>query len=263
MGAVFDVTVFTLVYNHKPYLQQLFAGMAIQDPTITVQWYIIDDASPDGSGLVLPDLIAQLPSHIHVTFIQNQHNLGAMASAAVLVSQSVDGRYCMLIEGDDYLKQGYLQKCVQFLDTHADYAAVHTDIDHYSVEDDLFVFDYWRTVGRNTGQGLSTDIPEGNVFHELFAQSFIQTCAFLTRTEVYMRYLNVHAYAAPPFEYHFMDYALYLNIARLHKIGFIPESLAVYRVHLQGMNSNPANRARMHYTTLRMAYDAKHGRHLE
>lgn len=262
MGATFDVTVFTLVYNHRSYLPQLFAGMIIQDPAIRVQWYIIDDASPDGSAELVRTLIETLPSHINATLIENPKNIGAVASSSLALSQSSAGRYCMLLEGDDYFKEGFLQKTVHFLDTHPDYAAVHTDIDQYIAEEDRFVFDYWRTIGRNTGQGYSTDIPEGFVFEELLAQSFIQTCAFMARRDVYLHYLNVMAYAEPPFEYHFMDYPLYLNIARTHKIGFIPESLSVYRVNLQGMNSNPANRATMHYTTLRMVFDAQHGRYL-
>ncbi|MEY3989415.1 MAG: hypothetical protein RI985_496 [Chloroflexota bacterium] len=260
--STYDVTILTLVYNHKAYLPQLFAGMAVQDPQITVQWYLIDDASPDGSAEVVRTLIDTLPGHIHAILIQNPKNIGATASGMRILSQPIAGRYCMLLEGDDYFKEGFLQKAVQFLDTHPDYASVHTDIDHYVAKDDRFVFDYWRTIGRNTGSGYTTDIPEGDVFAELLQHSFIQTCAFLTRTEIYVRYLDLQTYADPPFEYHFMDYPLYLNIARTHKIGFIPESLAVYRINLQGMNSNPANRARMHYTTLRMVYDAKHGQHI-
>jgi len=262
MGAVFDVTVFTLVYNHKPYLQQLFAGMAIQDPIITVQWYILDDASPDGSGEYIRTLLLTLPPNIHVTFIQNHANIGATASTVKIMDQPIQGRYCMLLEGDDYFKAGFLQKTVYFLDHHPDYVAVHTDIDHYIAQNDRFVFDYWQTVGRITSDGLSTKIPTGYIFEELLKHNFIQTCSFLMRTEVCLRYLDLQTYNNPPFEYHFMDYPLYLNMARMHKIGFIPESLAVYRINLQGMNSNPANRARMHYTTLRMIYDATHGRHI-
>lgn len=258
----YDVTILTLVYNHKAYLPQLFAGMAMQDPQITVQWYLIDDASPDGSAGVVRALIDTLPAHIHATLIENPTNIGATASGIRILSQPISGRYCMLLEGDDYFKAGFLQKAVQFLDTHLEYAAVHTDIDHYIAQDDRFVFDYWRTIGRNTGRGYTTEIPDGDIFEELLKHSFIQTCAFLTRTEIYVRYLDLQTYAEPPFEYHFMDYPLYLNIARMHKIGFIPESLAVYRINLQGMNSNPANRALMHYSTLRMMYDAKHGRHI-
>jgi glycosyltransferase involved in cell wall biosynthesis len=260
--AAYDVTILTLVYNHKAYLPQLFAGMAVQDPRIAVQWYLIDDASPDGSAEVVRTLIDTLPGHIHATLIQNPKNIGATASGIRILAQPIAGRYCMLLEGDDYFKEGFLQKTVQFLDTHPDYASVHTDIDHYIAQDDRFVFDYWRTIGRNTGSGHTTDIPEGDIFEELLKHSFIQTCAFLTRTEIYVRYLDLQTYAEPPFEYHFMDYTLYLNIARTYKIGFIPESLSVYRINLQGMNSNPANRARMHYTTLRMVYDATNGRHI-
>lgn len=258
----YDVTILTLVYNHKAYLPQLFAGMALQDPAISVQWYLLNDASPDGSGDVVRTLIDALPPHIHATLTENSHNIGATASTLKILSQPILGRYCMLLEGDDYFKPGFLQKAVQFLDEHPDYAAVHTDIDHYITENDRFIFDYWRTIGRNTGRGYSTDIPEGHILDELLAHTFIQTCAFLTRTDIYLRYLDLQKYAEPPFEYHFMDYPLYLNIARTHKIGFIPESLSVYRINPQGMNSNPANRAKMHYTSLRMIYDAKHGQHI-
>lgn len=257
-----DVTIFTLVYNHKAYLPQLFAGMAMQDPAIHVQWYILDDASPDGSAALVRTLIETLPSHIHAMLIENSENLGATASGIRILSQPITGRYCMLLEGDDYFKEGFLQKAVQFLDTHPDYVAVHTDIDHYIAKDNRFIYDYWQSIGRNTGRGYSTEIPEGYIFDELLVHNFIQTCAFLTRHEIFLRYLDLQAYAAPPFEYHFMDYPFYLNIARSHKIGFIPESLSVYRINLQGMNSNPANRARMHYASLRMIYDAKHGRHI-
>ena len=258
----YDVTVLTLVYNHKAYLPQLFAGMALQDPSVAVQWYLLNDASSDGSGDMARTLIDTLPTHVHVTFIENPENIGATASGLKILAQPILGRYCMLLEGDDYFKPGFLQKTVQFLDEHPDYVAVHTDIDHYIAHEDRFIFDYWRTVGRNTGRGYLTDIPEGYIFEELLVHNFIQTCAFLTRTDVYLQYLDLQKYAETPFEYHFMDYPLYLNIARTHKIGFIPESLSVYRINLQGMNSNPANPAKMHYTTLRMVYDAKHGRHI-
>lgn len=260
MNNAFDVTVFTLVYNHKAYLPQLFAGMALQDPTIRVQWYIVDDASPDGSLQEIERLLSTLPSHISVQVIAHQTNRGAMQSMMHAMSHHALGRYSMLLEGDDYWYPDFLRFTVQFLDAHPDYVAVHTGIDHYIAEDDRFIVDYWQTVGRNTGQGFTAEMPSGEVFDELLKHNFIQTCGFLCRTDVYYTHLCVKEYLDVPYEYHFADYPMYLRLARHHKIGYINQPLAVYRISHQGMNSNPANRAKMHYSTLRMVYDASNGR---
>lgn len=260
MDMTVDVTVFTLVYNHKAYLSQLFTGMVLQDASIRVQWYIVDDASTDGSLLEIQRLIETLPSHIHAYVIAHQENRGAMNSMIHAMSHQALGRYSMLLEGDDYWYPDFLRQTVGFLDANPEYAAVHTGIDHYIKEDDRFIFDYWQIVGRNTGSGFTDDIPTGDVFDELLKHNFIQTCGFLCRTELYYDCLRVGEYLDVPYEYHFADYPLYLRLARHHKIGYIKQSLAVYRISNLGMNSNPANRAKMHYSTLRMVYDAKHGR---
>lgn len=256
----YDVTIFTLIYNHKAYLPQLFAGMALQDPSVSVQWYIVDDASPDESLVDIQRLIETVPAHINAHVIAHQQNRGAMQSMIHAMSHPALGRYSMLLEGDDYLYPDFLRQTVNFLDAHTEYSAVHTGIDHYIIDDDRFIFDYWKTVGRNTGNGFTDEIPSGEIFDELLKHNFIQTCGFLCKTGLYYECLRVSEYLDIPYEYHFADYPLYLRLARNHKIGYIDKPLAVYRISNQGMNSNPANRAKMHYSTLRMMYDASHGR---
>lgn len=258
----YDVTILTLVYNHKAYLPQLFASIASQDARFRIEWYLIDDASPDDSATEVRRLIGLLPANVHAQLIVNERNQGVNPALTRVMTLAPHGRYALLLEGDDYWHPDYLTETIGFLDEHPDYGAVHTDVNHYLMGEDRFVYNYWQTVGRNTGAGFSTDIPEGDVFEELLKHNFIQTCSFIARSEIFYQYMNVPTYAHPPFEYPFMDYPYFLGVARNHKIGFIKRALATYRISSQGMNANPANRSLMHYASLRMTYDAKHGRHI-
>jgi glycosyltransferase involved in cell wall biosynthesis len=256
----YDVTILTLVYNHKAYLPQLFISIASQNSRFRIEWYLIDDASPDGSAEEVTRLIATLPANIDARLLVNEKNQGVNPALTRVMSLEPHGRYSLLLEGDDYWHPDYLTETIGFLDENPDYGAVHTDVNHYLINEDRFVFDYWQTIGRNTGSGFSTDIPVGDIFDELLKHNFIQTCSFIARTDVFYRHMRVQEFADVPYEYAFMDYPYFLGVAQYHKIGFIKRSLATYRVSIQGMNANPANRALMHYSSLRMVYDAKHGR---
>lgn len=254
-----DVTILTTCYNHENYIDTLFDGVIAQNSKYNIQWNLINDGSTDQSLDKILSRSKELPTNIDFTLISNFKNQGAFESLIRVGSIEPRGKYCCILEADDYWKPDFLYKTIQFLDSNPSYSAVHTDTDYlYS---DRVELDHWKTSGRYDDFGNRLEgIPEGKIFNELVKNNFIMTCSFIGKTDCFLKYNKVKTFQNPPYEYSFTDYPFYLGLARFNNIGYIDSSCAVYRVNPSGASNNPEKRSIIVADTQRIKNDALIGR---
>lgn len=116
------VSVIVTTYNQEKYIKKTLDSIISQKTNFDFEILVGDDCSKDGTGKIVEEYGKRFPDRI-VPIIRPK-NLGAFNNNKDLYERA-KGEYIALLEGDDYWTDDEkLQKQVEFLDDHADYAAV-------------------------------------------------------------------------------------------------------------------------------------------
>jgi len=218
------LSVAMITYNHERYIAQAIESVLAQNVTFDYEVVIGEDCSTDHTRAILMDYQRRYPDRIRL--ILRDRNVGAMRNFAETI-EACRGEYVALLEGDDYWRcTDKLQKQVDFLDGHPDYAIccgrAHTlyesDMPDCPAKSDLYP-------DISAGRYTVDDIINGD-----FAP---------TATLVLRRHL------IPPFPKWFFemkmgDWPLLALTARSGSIQLMDEVLAMYRVHAGGVWSSMA-----------------------
>ena len=113
------VSIFTLAYNHAPFIRQCLDGILMQKTTFLFELIVHDDASTDETADIIREYAARYPDIIKPVYeTENQFS----KSDADFHLPEPQGKYTAWCEGDDYWTDPLkLQKQVDFLETHPDY----------------------------------------------------------------------------------------------------------------------------------------------
>ncbi|MCI8346280.1 MAG: glycosyltransferase family 2 protein [Clostridia bacterium] len=118
------VSVYCLVYNHEKYLKTALQGFVSQKTNFDYEVFVHDDASTDGSKLIVEEYAWQYPQIIKPIYQQeNQYSKGVSIFTTFILPK-MSGEYVAVCEGDDCWTDSLkLQRQVDFLDGHPDYVA--------------------------------------------------------------------------------------------------------------------------------------------
>lgn len=105
------ISVVVPCYNYGHFLEACVASV-LEQPGVTVEVLIVDDASPDGSGRVASDIADR---HPEVEAILHETNLGHIATYNDGLSHAT-GTYVLLLSADDLLAPGALQRACAVLE---------------------------------------------------------------------------------------------------------------------------------------------------
>lgn len=122
------VSVSCITYSHAKYIRQCLDGILMQKADFQYEILIHDDASTDGTDDIIREYAQKYPTIIKPIFEkENQYSKGVPISATFNYPRA-EGKYIALCEGDDYWTDPYkLQKQVDFLNNHPDYAMCFHD----------------------------------------------------------------------------------------------------------------------------------------
>ena len=122
-GTVPVVSIYSLAYNHEPFVRQCLEGFLMQETTFPVEILIHDDASTDNTANIIREYEARYPRLIKPIYqTENQYSKGR-GPAPIRAYPGKRGRYLAVCEGDDYWTSPLkLQKQVDFLDQHSEYS---------------------------------------------------------------------------------------------------------------------------------------------
>lgn len=202
-----------LAYNQEQYIRQCLDGFVMQKTNFPFEIIVHDDASTDNTANIIREYAEKHPNIHAILETENQYSKHD-GSLARIVNQAVQGKYVALCEGDDYWIDPYkLQKQVDFLENHQEYAMVYTSSKIYDqtkckMENDLIGFSF-------------------KDFNDLLVRNRIPTLTTCIRTNIIMEYTN----DVKPEQHNWLmgDYPMWLWIAYHYKIKFFPEATTVYR----------------------------------
>lgn len=106
------VTVYTQVYNTKPWLRQCIESVLTQTYPY-FEYYVVDNGSTDGCKEILEEYAAA-DSRIHLD--RNEENMPAPPGAKVSVVES-QGRYYTMLDSDDWWESDYLERLVSLAES--------------------------------------------------------------------------------------------------------------------------------------------------
>ena len=207
-----------ITYNQDKYIAQAIDSILMQKTNFEYEIVIGEDCSTDKTREIVLDYKVKYPDKIKL--LLQEKNVG-MIQNFIDTLKACTGTYIALLEGDDYWTDPYkLQKQFDLMESHPDYSLcyhkvkwVHTSKAEYNPD---FV--------SNNDDKASSDI-----YDVLNRGWFMSTCSLFFR--------NIKL--PPGFENLYIgDYPLHIFLADKGKLGFINETIAVYRINHKGYTSN-------------------------
>lgn len=209
------VSIICLAYNHAQYIKSTLDGFVMQKTDFPIEVLIHDDASTDETADIIREYEKKYPAIIKPIYQKENQYSKKVPIGVTYIYPKVKGKYIALCEGDDYWTDPLkLQKQVDFLESHPDYALVYTRTYLYiqekeAIEQDTFGFEY---------QGYTS----------LLATNCIPTLTTCIRTSAMLQYIDD---VKPQHKNWLMgDYPAWLWIAYHYKIKFMPDITSVYRI---------------------------------
>lgn len=220
------VSVCIPTFQHAAYIRQCLDSVLQQQTSFPFEIIIGEDDSTDGTREICLQYAAQHPDKIRL-FLRKENEkivIDGKKTGRYNILQNLleaKGKYIALLDGDDYWCDDYkLQKQVDFMEARPDHSVCFhpTYLNKNGAEDKgTASFKTWTTE-----RTLSiTDLARG--------EYFILTCSCL--------YRNGFCTSFPDWFWKvpFIDYALHMWNARFGKVGFLPDVMAFYRIHDEGM----------------------------
>lgn len=210
------VTICCLTYNHEKFVKQCLDGFIMQKTNFHFEVLVHDDASTDKTQDIIREYEANYPNIIKPIFQKvNQYSKGNRAILAKFCYPQAKGKYIAICEGDDYWIDPYkIQKQVDFLENHPEYAMVYTYSKVYD-QSKCKIEDY--LIGH-----------EFKDFNDLLITNRIPTLTTCIRSNAIIRYVNE---IKPEAQNWLMgDYPMWLWMAYHYKIKFFPEATTMYRM---------------------------------
>lgn len=216
------LSILCISYNHEKFIRKALDGFLMQKTNFPFEIIIHDDASTDKTSDIIRKYAEKYPDIIKPIFqTENQFSKNINIAKHFMWSE-IKGEYVALCEGDDYWTDKYkLQKQVDFLDTHPECTICFHPV-KVIWEDNSYPQSIFPTPEKRFNKTMLTidDLIKGN---------FIQTNSVVYRWQM-KNEKNIFPDNILP-----EDYFLHLLHAQKGKIGFLPDIMAVYRRHKNGI----------------------------
>lgn len=210
------LSICSITYNHGKFVRQALDSMLMQNVGFDYEIIVADDCSSDDTREILKEYQHRYPGKIRL--ILHEKNIGVTRNFKSSLD-AASGQYVAICEGDDYwIDPNKVQRQVDFLDTHPDYAICFhkAKIDFYEVNP----FDF---------KDYNESTPETTTIYDLIKGNYIHTPTCVYRNGLFGKYPDEFL------EFKFGDWPLNLLNALHGKIYFIPEELGAYRVYANGV----------------------------
>lgn len=190
------------------------SALAQEDAAVEV--IVVDDGSTDDT----PALLESYGDRIRVLRQENK-GLPAARNAGIGVAR---GDLIGFLDADDTWEKAKSRRQIEYLDAHPEFGLVFSDV--WRIDES------GRRVARILG-AAGESIPTGRCLERLFLGNFILVPSVVVRKSVLDR--------AGPFDVNLRsieDYDMWLRIAAISGIGFLPDALASWRDRTGQMSGN-------------------------
>ena len=215
------VSVIIPTFNCAPFLTRALESVFAQSYT-DYEVIVADDGSTDETR----ELVMQWEGKVRYL---HQSNHGVSAARNLAVSKA-SGEFLAYLDADDMYYPHRLEMQVAFLDAHAEYGLVHSDVTIVDENDHVISSSFNRETGRS--------VPTGDCILDLLQNCHIQTPSVTERRVCFNRTGGFEKRLS------FAEDYLHWTQVALHgfSIGYIDEPLAMYR---RRPNSASASHSKM------------------
>jgi len=235
------VSVSVVTYKHEQYIKQCLDGILMQKTNFEFEILLGEDDSPDKTREICIEYANKFPKKIRL-FLHDRSNViyingsptGRYNSLYNLTNAR--GKYIALCEGDDYWTDPLkLQKQVDFLEKNEDVGLVHSDFDWYFVKGNKMINNYYKSV--------QFYFPLKYNVREYLDRPLIRTMTVLFRAKNMIGFWDV----VNSRNWLSADFPLFCYVSKENLIGYIDESLGVYRRGLETASSNESIRKKYEF----------------
>lgn len=236
-----------ITYNHEPFIEQSVESVMMQKTDFLYELVLSEDCSTDRTREIVLGLQKKYPDRIRL--LLPEKNLGAKTNF-VQNLLACTGQYVALLEGDDYWSRpDKLQRQVELLEAHPEFSACFalTRV----VAEDHSCKQFYIPSQQTTTPAFTTE--------DLLQKNSIATASVMYRN--IMREINF----APLNHLKMGDWPLHILVSLRGPVGYIPEEMAVYRLHAGGIWTSAVTVEKLlatirMYDALRTMLPAKHRR---
>lgn len=227
------VTIQCITYNQEQYLGDALEGIVMQKTNFRFEAIVHDDASTDGTAVVLRKYAEKYPEIIRPIYESENQYSKRNGSVNRIMNAAVRGKYIAFCEGDDYWTDPYkLQKQVDFLESHSDCTMCF----HNAIEK----FEYCDKKSRQFSH-IENRYYQGI---EFFREWIVPTASVIYRKSVLDSVLyHIYLKAKREGKFIYGDTIAFCICARLGTVRGMSDVMSVYR-----RNNNGITRQKVDYT---------------
>ncbi|RMH54462.1 MAG: glycosyltransferase family 2 protein [Candidatus Hydrogenedentota bacterium] len=212
------VSVIMPTYNRAAYIRDAIESVLAQTHT-NHEIIIIDNFSQDETETIVAEYRKKHDNIVYRKFANN----GVVAASRNAGMKVARGRYIAFLDSDDLWVPEKLEKQVRILEENPEVFLVYSRF-------------YIKKESKVVGIGPKHQkLYRGAVFEKLFGSvNFIGCLTVMIRNDKKEKYYFNTDKKLIAFE----DYEMWLRISRKHKVEYIDEPLAIYRMHRDNLSSN-------------------------
>jgi glycosyltransferase involved in cell wall biosynthesis len=213
------ISIICPTYNQEKFIAQTLDSFLMQKTDFSFEIIVHDDASTDNTTKIVKSYESSHPGFFsNIYQSENQFSKGS-GEIGKIVYKRAKGKYTALCEGDDYWTDPFkLQKQVGFLEANNEYSICYHRVKILK-DDNSFLPESLNLSDENETYSI-LDLAKGNIMH---------TPSVVFRNNLFEQFPDWF------FKSPIGDYPLHMLNARFGKIYYIPEYMAVYRIHEKGM----------------------------
>lgn len=224
------VSVLMPAYNHQNYVQEAIESI-INQTYKNIELIVVDDGSSDGTWQKIQEMQQQCKKRFVRVVLQTKENEGTCATLNKMLDLA-QGEFVYLIASNDKAKPQAIEKEVDFLTKHKDYALVVGDDEIIDSSSKVCYWDYKQNTVYNKNSADFTTFAEFLKCHRddfgsydrLYQGNHIPN-GYLVRKSIFDK-IGKFTREAP-----LEDWWLMLQIAKYAKMKFFNEILYSYRWH--------------------------------
>jgi len=230
------VSIICTAYNQEAFIEDALKGFVMQKTTFPFEIIVHDDASTDRTVEIIKSYEMKYPELFCNIYQETNQYSKRNGEVGKIVYAAAKGKYIALCEGDDYwIDPLKLQKQVDFLEENPEFGMVHSA---YLLKDE-----YEQTFKKIQ---IDIDHNDENIIWKIIGQElFICTSSILSRAELHKNIIIDFAndFSIVPIG----DTQTWFHLARLSRIGYINESLSVYRKSTFGVTGSGNIKKRIYF----------------
>ena len=219
------VSVLCAAYNHERFIGKALDGILNQKTSFDYEVIVADDASTDQTQEIIRQYQEKYPEKMEKCILREK-NVGIGENYFEALSR-VEGEYLAICDGDDcWIDEHKLQKQVDFLDAHPEYAIVCSDFLKKNVD---------RNISEEERFSVSAYLKEFGLPTDRLSMDDYNACRFIASCTEMLRWrLNG---CVPEFlkAYKVIDLPLNLIHSATGYIHVMDEAMAEYHVHGEGI----------------------------